>query len=182
MKKVILSLALAFCVFGANAQKIVENNYDKFTKAHIVTTSYEKVVTNKSLVSSMSSGNNKHVWVSVRSVNGTALLGVKWLCNGVLSVLEDAELMLVDDAGNTHTFKCLQTTVSGKGEGTVGLFGSGLYGLNLFYKGDVSALANKKITDMRIYTNDGYFDFPITSNKQDMFSKLYLLYAAEIKK
>ncbi len=50
---------------------------------------------------------------------------------------------MVDSEGNTHTFQNIKATVSGKGEGAVGAYGSALFGLNFFFTGDFEALKDK---------------------------------------
>lgn len=182
MKKVILMLVALCCVGAVSAQKIKENKIDKFSKAHIINTSYEKIVSDKSVLGSMNGRLMKNVWVAFKGIDGTPFLCVKWCCNDILSVAQGDELVLVDSDGNTHNFRNIKATVSGKGEGTVGAYGSALYGLNLFYTGNFEALAGKSFTDMRIATTDGNADFTISEKKQDMIAKLYALFAAELKK
>jgi len=183
MKRILILLAAACCVCVASAQKIKENKYDKFTKAHIINTSYEKVVSDKSVLGSAGGRLMKNVWVAFKGIDGTPFLCVKWCANEILSVAQGAELVLIDGEGETHTFKNIKTTVSGKGEGTVGAYGSALYGLNLFYTGDFSVFEGGRVfTDIRLYTSDGYIDFTISDKKKDMFSKLYTLFDAEMKK
>lgn len=182
MKRILFLLAAVCFVGVASAQKIKENKIDKFSKAHIINTSYEKVVSDKSVLGSAGGRLMKNVWVAFKGIDGTPFLCVKWCANEILSVQQGAELILIDGEGETHTFKNIKSTVSGKGEGTVGAYGSALYGLSLFYTGDFSVFADKKFTDMRLNTTEGYIDFTISDKKQDMFSKLYVLFDAEMKK
>ncbi|WGU70692.1 hypothetical protein QIU18_00615 [Capnocytophaga canimorsus] len=60
-----------------------------------------------------------------------------------------------------------------KGKELLELGGSALYGLNIYALGDCSELKDKKITDLRIYTTDGYIDFSIDKKKTDIISETY---------
>lgn len=182
MKKYLLIAILALVAMTAPAQKIKENTVDKFSKMHVIKTSYEKIVSDKSVLGSMGGRIMKNVWIAFQSADSVTFLCVKWCCNEILSVAQGGELILLDSDGKTYTFRTVESAVSGKGEGTVGMFGSALYGLNIYYTGDLNALAGKKITDLRIQTTDGNFDFSISEKRQGMIAKLYELLTKEMKK
>lgn len=71
--------------------------------------------------------------------------------------------------------------MAGKGEGTIGFVGSAIYGLDIYMTGDVSALKDKIITDMRIHTTDGYIDFTISKKASDKINKLCSLFSSKEK-
>lgn len=177
MKKLIISVlaCISFCI-SANAQKIKVNEIDKFTKQRVIETSFEKIVSDKSVLGSSGGRLMKNIWIAFRKVNENEYLRLKWCTNNVLAMDSNADVIFLDDKGNTYTFQNTDFTVAGKGEGTVGAFGSALYGLNIYLTGDCSALEGKTITDMRINTTDGYIDFELNKKATNTISKTYKVF------
>lgn len=172
-----LFLLVAFLSVGiASAQKIKVNETDKFTKKHVIETSFEKVVSDKNVLGSSGGRLMKNVWVAFRGEGDNEYLRLKWCCNNVMAMAPDADVILLDSEGNTYTFQNCGYTVAGKGEGTVGAWGSALYGLNIYLKGDIDALAGKTITDMRINTTDGYVDFSLGKKGGEKLAKTLKVY------
>lgn len=58
------------------------------------------------------------------------------------------------------------------------MYGSALYGLNIYLTGDCSVLENKNITDMRINTTEGYIDFKIDKKSFEVISMTYQVFKA----
>ncbi len=175
MKKLVFSLvALMLIVCSANAQKIKVNKIDKFSKEQIIETSFEKIVSDRSVLGSIGSGLIKNVWIAFRKVGNNEYLRLKWCSNQVISMSKDADVIFLDKDGNTYTFKNTEFTIAGEGDGTVGLLGSALYGLDIYLTGNCEALEDKKITDLRINTTDGYIDFKV--NHEDKISKTYKVF------
>lgn len=86
----------------------------------------------------------KNIWISFRLENDTQFLRLKWCTNDVLALSENADIILLDQDGNTYTFKNTEFTVAGEGQGTVGALGSALYGLDIYLTGDCQSLKGKK--------------------------------------
>ena len=169
MRSIIVTFICLFMIFEwANAQKIKRNEVDKFTIKHVIETSFERIHANIL--------NNRNVWIALKNVDGNEWLRLKWSCDEVLSVDKGAEVIFLDHEENTYIFKNTKYTLSGKGEGTIGLSGSAMYGLDLWLKGDISMLENRCIKGMRIYTNDGYVDFKISESNSKKISKTYKVY------
>ena len=99
----------------------------------------------------------------------------------MLALSKNADVIFLDADGNIYVFQNTDYTVSGKGEGTVGAFGSALYGLNIYLVGDCSALEGKVITDMRINTTDGYIDFALNKKAANTISETYKVFKAAKK-
>ena len=177
MKKAFLLLIVVVLTSVCFAQKIKVNEVDKFTKKHMIETSFEKIVSDGNIMGSTGGRLMKNIWVAFEAIDSTTYLRIKWCTNSVLALSEDAKVMLLDKDGNTYTFKNTSFSVSGNGEGTVGMFGSALPGLNLYLYGDASKLEGKEINAIRFYTTDGYMDFDI--KKQDIISELYTLLKEE---
>ena len=115
----------------------------------------------------------KNLWVAIKQVGDNNYLRIKWCSNQVLALGEGAHIILLDKDGNTYKFENTEFTVAGVGEGTIGFAGSAIYGLNIYFTGDLSALSNKDITDIRIHTTDGYVDFTVNKNKTGVFGQLF---------
>lgn len=182
MKKFLLIFFASLLRILGYAQKIKVDELDKFTNSRVVETSFEKIVSDKNLMGSTGGRLMKNIWVAFRHQDGTDYLRLKWCTNNVLALSDDADIILLDADGNTYTFKNCGFTVAGKGEGTVGAFGSALYGLNIYLTGDVSALEGKVITDMRINTTDGYIDFELGKKNGEKIAKTYAVFKAALEK
>ena len=178
MKKLFLIVVLCVLSISANAQKIKVNEVDKFTKKQVIETSFEKIVSDKSVLGSSGGRLMKNIWIKV---GDNEYLRLKWCTNNVLALSKNADVILLDDKGNTYTFQNTEFTVAGEGEGTVGAFGSALYGLNIYMRGDCSALEDKVITDMRINTTDGYIDFELNKKAAATISKTYKVFKSTQK-
>lgn len=169
MKSIITTFICLFMSLGwANAQKIKRNEIDKFTKAHVIETSFEKINGNAT--------SDRNIWIAFKYVDGAECLRLKWCCNRALSVKQDAKVIFLDEKENTYTFINSEYVLSGKGEGTIGFIGSAMLGLDLQLIGDCSALEDKRIEGLRIYTTDGYFDFKISESSSKKISKTYKVY------
>lgn len=176
MNKVFFIVVLCALSISANAQKIKVNEVDKFTKKQVIETSFEKIVSDKSMLGSTGGRLMKNIWIAFRKVGDSEYLRLKWCTNNVLALATNADIIFLDDKGNTYTFQNTEFTVAGEGEGTVGAFGSALYGLNIYMRGDCSALEDKVITDMRINTTDGYIDFELNKKAAATISKTYKVF------
>ncbi|MCI2088024.1 MAG: hypothetical protein LKK21_07220 [Prevotella sp.] len=180
MKKLVFSLvALLLIVGSANAQKIKVNEIDKFSKKQVIETSFEKIVSDRNVLGSTGDRLMKNIWIAFRKVGNNDYLRLKWCSNQVISMSKDADVILLDKDGNTYTFKNTEFTIAGKGDGTIGMWGSALYGLDIYLTGNCNALEDKTITDLRINTTDGYIDFKV--NHEDMISKTYKVFKSAFK-
>lgn len=172
MKKILLLCLIALITgVNLNAQKIKENGVDKFTRERIIETSFEKIVNDKSFDSRLVKY-MKNIWIAFRQVGDEEFLRLKWCTKDIIAIDKDAEIIFLDKDGNTYPFKNTSFTLSGEGKGTVGSWGSGLYGLNIYSVGDCSALEDKVFTDMRIVSTEGYYDFAIDKNLLRLYQKL----------
>lgn len=180
MKKLLFPL-FALLPLCSMAQKIKVNETDKFTKKTIIETSFEKIVSDKNVLGSTGGRLMKNIWIAFRKSGEAEYLRLKWCTNEVIALSKNADVIFLDADGNTYVFQNTDFTVSGKGEGTVGAWGSALYGLNIYLVGDCSALEGKVITDMRINTTDGYIDFALNKKAANTISKTYKVFKAAKK-
>jgi hypothetical protein len=175
-KLILIATLIILCISNVNAQKIKKDQIDKFTKERIIETSFEKIVSDKNLLGSTGGRLMKNIWIAFHQNGDKTFLRLKWCTNQVLALSEDADIIFLDSDSNTYTFTNSDFTVAGIGEGTVGAFGSALYGLNIYMNGDFSLLKDKIITDMRIHTTDGYIDFEINKKASETISKTYKVF------
>ena len=67
MRSIIVTFICLFMIFEwANAQKIKRNEVDKFTKKHVIETSFERIHANIL--------NNRNVWIALKNVDGNEWL------------------------------------------------------------------------------------------------------------
>ncbi|MDX9797929.1 MAG: hypothetical protein RBT05_03650 [Bacteroidales bacterium] len=171
MKRLVLFITLLVFSGSVFSQKIIKNEVDKFTKKKIVETSFERICTNKKM-----SGTFTEARIAFVLIDDASFMRIKWMCGQILSIQEGARIMFLDSNGETYEFRNKISAVASKGAGATGLSGSETFGFDLFATGDISTIVDKPLTDMRIYTTDGYVDFNLNSNAVDKISKLYKLF------
>jgi hypothetical protein len=182
MKKNVFLFALCCVVASSSfAQKIKVNEIDKFTKKQVVETSFEKIVSDKNILGSSDGHLMKNIWIAFRQVGDNTYLRLKWCTNQVVALNNNADVIFLDSNGITYTFKNTEFTLTGKGEGTVGFYGSALEGLNIYMIGDCAALKDKTITDMRINTTDGYIDFALNKKAAQTIADTYNVFELALK-
>lgn len=175
MKKILLFTTLILCATFSNAQKIKTNKFDKFTKKKVIETSFEKINGN-----AMSS--SKNIWIAFTKNGDYEFVRLKWCCKEILSISKDAQIVFLDKNGETCSFLNMDFCVARSGDGTVGAIGSAVPGLDIWLIGDLSCLEGKEITDIRIHTTDGYFDFKISERAAETISKTYNVFMEAIRK
>lgn len=177
MKKILLTLLFVLVVSGSYAQSIKQNEVDPFKKVRKIETSFELINGSKMGISF-----GKNIWLAFRQVDNRGYLHLKWCTNGVTAISEGSEIIFLTVDGETITFKVTKNILAGPGEGTIGLFGAALYGLNIYAVGNLSALANKAIKALRIYTMDGYVDFDISEKASKKIAKMYEVFTSAANK
>ena len=177
MKNVLTTLLFILMACTTYAQSIKQNEVDPFKKVRKIETSFEQINGNK-----MGITFGKNIWLAFRQVDDRNYLRLKWCTNGAAAIREGAEIIFLTDKGETITFKTIEDVIAGRGEGTVGLGGSALLGLDIYAVGDCSALAGKTITALRIYTTDGYVDFQLSEKVSKKINKTYEVFAEAVNK
>lgn len=174
MKRRILFLSLLLACLGIQAQKIKVDEQDKFTGLKEKRTSFEKIVS-EPLITGGQMGRN--IWVAFQAFEDSQIpiMIMKWCTNQVRAVDKGETVVFLDEDGNAHPYTNSEYTISSRGEGTVGAMGMDLQGVRLILTGDFSAFKDKKMTDLRIYTTDGYIDFKIKKSNANKLSKMYKL-------
>lgn len=174
MRKSYLLLLLLMFSIGIQAQSIKVDKQDKFTGLNEKRTSFEKIVSDPLI---MGGQMGRNIWVSFKTFENSKLpfMIMKWCTNEVRAIDEGETVIFLDEDGVAHPFNNSKYTISSRGEGTVGALGMDLQGVNLILSGDFSSFKDKRMTDLRIYTTDGYIDFKIKKSSANKLKKMYKL-------
>lgn len=164
---------------GVKAQSIKVNEVDKFSKERVVYTSFEKISSESVM---MMSPIGKNIWIRFAHDHGIDFIQLRWCSKEVVAVNSDADIMFLDENGNTYNFKNKEYTLSTHGGGAVVAFGMDLLGVELYLIGDCSVFKDKTMTTIRIYTTDGYYDFDIKSKYANKINKAYSLFENTLQK
>lgn len=171
-----MKIIVLFVLFLANvniqAQNVKINKVDKFTKLKETQTSFEKIVSDPLI---MGGQMGRNIWVSFKKVESANIMIMKWCTNEVRAIDEGETVIFLDEDENVHPYNNSKYTISSRGEGTVGALGMDLQGVSLILTGDFSAFKDKRMTDLRIYTTDGYIDFKIKKSNATKLNKMYKL-------
>lgn len=138
-----------------------------------VYTSFEKISSESVM---MVSPIGKNIWLRFAHDHGLDFAQLRWCSKEVLSVDSDADIVFLDKDGNTYNFKNKDYTLSTPGGGAVVAFGMNLLGVELTLIGNCSVFKDKTMTAIRIYTNDGYYDFDIKEKNAKKLIKTYSLF------
>lgn len=163
LKHLLLLMCLIMSVISASAMKIVTDEIDEFTGKRTVITSWESLSSNK-------------MHIRFRLQGGRKILDFKYSPDQSVVIGEDDNLCFKSTTDSIAIFVPLKTYVGGIGNGAVGLNGSGLWGINASYKGDIRWFNDNVSRLIRIYTTDGYYDESIKEIDGKKIIKLYQLF------
>lgn len=173
MKKYLLFylLLVSACV---QAQNIKVDKQDKFTGLKEKRTSFEKIVSEPLI---MGGQMGRNVWVAFKTFENSKMpfMIMKWCTNEVRAIDKGETVIFLDEDGSIHPCHNSEYTISSRGDGTVGALGMDLQGVKLILTGDFSSFKEKRMTDLRIYTTDGYIDFKIKKSNAKKLNKMYKL-------
>lgn len=174
MKRKLFLLLLMILSINIQAQHIKVDKEDKFTGIREKRTSFEKIVSDPLI---MGGQMGRNIWVAFTTIENSKvpLMIMKWCTNEVRAIREGETVVFLDEDGKAHPYNNSEYTISSRGEGTVGALGMDLQGVCLYLTGDFSPFKDKKMTDLRIYTTDGYIDFKIKKGNANKLNKMYKL-------
>lgn len=163
-EKKIFIFIIIDAVYRHSSPKIKVDTQDKFTGIDVKRTSFEKIVSDPLI---MGGQMGRNVWVAFEMFENSKvpIMIMKWCTNEVRAIDKGETVIFLDEDGDAHPYTNSQYTISSRGEGTVGALGMDLQGVNLILTGNFSAFKDKRMTDLRIYTTDGYIDFKIKKVK-----------------
>lgn len=166
MKKIIIGLlAIITLPLFANAMKIEKDEIDEFTGNRTVITSWEHL------------GKNRCIHIRFRLQNNVQWLDFKLAYDDASGIDEGDELLVKSIDGNIGTFISGRHSLAGRGDGAVGMNGSGVWGVFATYKGDLSYFSNNIIRLIRVnYLNQTYSDFEVNEKDAKKIPELYQLF------
>ena len=172
MKKYCTLLLWLALTYTSTAQKLKVDEVDEFTNKSVKRTSWE----------TLNSDFSSNIYLRVSELDGYLILNLKLMKvnKSVLSVHEDMRLMLKMQNDSIVTLHAIESTVSCRGCGAIGLFGGGsAWGIEINYditESEFYALRNLPVKKIRLYTTDGYIEEDISNKNADLIIRLlYLL-------
>jgi len=174
MKKclvVIVAIMLSACVAGGGGTALIKNEVDSFTGTSVKRTSFEEASDRYSLSASM------YNFIRFSKIDNVYYLDFKTILAGgnVFAIDANDELMLKLSSGEILKLKALKFRTTCKGCGAEGLSGSGRQGMLQNYRiseEQVNQIINDLITDLRLYTTDGYIDEAVPPKDATNISKI----------
>ena len=165
LKHVLLIVFSILSTMEASAMKIVTDEIDEFSGKRTVVTSWESLSANK-------------MHIRFRLQGGSEFLDFKFSPDESIVIVEDDNLFFKSTSDAIVSFTPIRTYMGGKGNGAVGLNGSGLWGISASYKGNISWFADNVTRLIRINTTDVYYDMPIKESDCKKIVNLYNLFSS----
>ena len=165
--KIIIIIWMLFASLNSFAQKLDENKIDSFTKDTVKRTSWEN------LISKSFTSNKGNAYFRISKINQHYFFEFKYfdLSGSVFSISENDKLMLKLENDSIYTLKNLKYTITERGAGAIGLYGSAVIGINASYINldDIGfkTLMGKKVIQIRFYTSLGYLEYDIQSKNAE---------------
>lgn len=147
-----------------SAMKIETDETDEFTGKRTLITSWESIC-------------KKKIHLRFRYQNGFEFLDFKMFVDDAVVINEGDKIMFKSTTDNIGSFSSVRIYTGTKGGGSVGLMGSGAWGISATYKnGDFSYFDDNVTRLIRIYTTDGYYDKKVDEPDGKKIIKLYDLF------
>lgn len=166
MKRILLTLLLVL-PFVANAMKIERDEIDEFTGNRTVITSWE----------GMSKG---EIHIRFRQQENHLLLDFKFMSRTSIVIGDDDPLLFKSTSDDICQFNSVGLYYGGKGDGAVGLNGSGVWGIYATYRGDLSWFKDNLVRLIRIQATDCYYNRQVSESDGKKLIKLYDLFISAI--
>lgn len=173
MKNVFI-IVLSLFIQGLNAQKIVKNEIDEFTKVRKVETSWE--------VMHRTMGCGCHAFFMFNKSNDVIYFNFKYAERNTPLISEGNYFMLKLSNDSIVKFFAKETAVPCRGCGTVGFMGSDMIGTSSYYfvnPANYDLLKNNLITKFRFKTMDGYIEYEMNEKKAKAFQESFKLILTE---
>lgn len=162
MKRFLLLLAIFFPI-AANSMKIVTDKIDEFTGGRTVITSWEHL-------------SMRRINIRFRLQDGETFLDFKFIPDNAIVISENSKLLFKSSSDGVGTFTSVAMYHGGRGEGSVGLNMSGLWGISATYAGDLSWFSDNTTNLIRVYATDGYYDRKVSEKEGVKLQNLYTLF------
>ena len=169
MNRFIFFLFFTPVCFIAMGQKIVTDEIDAFTKAHLLETTMEKIAQKRNFMGDITD----RIELSVRSVDGNITMPCNILKEPMAKYDEESGIILLFEDGATATLKTMYT---GLGSESKSMWGNNWFKTVLMIDNeDLYNLCNKKITSIRLLYFGGHQDFKIKGKESEMIMKMMQL-------
>ena len=169
MKKIFVILLVLLPIFttvvAQNKIKIETDQTDKFSGKRLIHTSWARIYRGTKTPS--------NVYARITHYGSTTAISFKIMTGSVDAIDKDDELLLKAVDGTVYKLYASNYTLANRGDGSIGLNGANVLGLNVTYKGDLSFLQDNPITDIRINTSDAYYDIELSEKEQANLATLY---------
>ncbi len=166
MKKLLILLAMLLPM-AAHSMKVEKDEIDEFTGLRTVITSWESLC-------------KTEVHIRFRLQNNIEWLDFKFRSNSAIVIAEGEKLMLKSTSDSIATFKSCAIFHGGIGDGSVGLNGSGVWGIFASYTGNLSWFNNNVVRLLRVYATDCYYDREVNPSDGKKLCNLYSLFSETV--
>lgn len=167
MKKLLLIITLLLPLV-ANAFKIETDEIDEFTGKRTVITSWEGMCRNE-------------IHIRFRQQSGNKLFDFKFMNGSVIVIGANDELMIKSTNDSIVKFTPTGIFSGGRGDGAVGINGSGVWGINAHYKGNLEWFLYNTPRLLRFYTTRNYIEREISPKDAIKFKELANLFFTTLK-
>jgi hypothetical protein len=169
LRNLVLSLLSLFIFsLNVNAQSLVDDKTDEFTKKRIKRTSWEILYRHSGLK------NPTNIFYNISNVDSVYALNLKIMLGSVFSIDENDELMIKLANDSIITLHNYRFTISNAGGGSIGYWGSAMQGLSVLYeidKNEYNILKSIEIYKIRIMLNESQIEMEISENNSKTFMK-----------
>lgn len=165
-------LFLLLLSVNLQAQTLVEDKIDDFTKNRIKRTSWEILFRQSGLK------NPTNIFYNVSKVDSVYGLTMKIMLGNVFSIDTDDELMIKLENDSVISLHNYRYTISKKGGGSIGYWGSAMQGLTALYEIDnnqYKLLLSVPISKIRIALSRSQIDLDINPKNANSFIDALLL-------
>ena len=169
MKRIAILLILVPMYFIALGQKIITDEVDAFTKAHILETSMKKIAQKRGIMGRLTD----HIELSVRSIDGDITMPCNIFKEPMVKYDEESGIILLFENGAIANLKTIYTGIGGE---SIGMWGNNWFKTVLTVDSkDLDNLCHQKITAVRLLYFGGHQDFKIKGKESEMIINMMQL-------
>lgn len=169
MKRFAFFLIFAPVCFLAIGQKIITDEVDAFTKAHLLETSMEKIAQKRDFMGDITA----RIELSVRSVNGEITIPCNISKTPMIKYDEESGIVFLFENG---AIAFLKTMYTGIGSESKSMWGNNWFKTVLTVNSqDLDNLCHQKITAIRLQYFGGHQDFKIKGKESELIIKMMRL-------
>lgn len=167
MKKFFWLMLLVVFVGTVNAQKIIVNEIDKFTKEEVIQTSFKDLYTRYLLGMQVSDSFS----CSLKKSGDTYVMFAKIMTRGIVKYDEDSGIIFLLANGESVRLKTSYTGIASTRIASGYLFETAF----ILTESDVEKLRSNNVVATRLIYMGEYFDRDLKSEKQKVIAKMFKL-------